>query len=446
MMAEGGLDLESVIESGPISRFQIRVFLICALIVMIDGFDTQSIALVAPDMIADWHVQASAFGPVFGIGLFGGLTGGILFGMASDRFGRKPMLLLAILLFAVMSLTTSYAGSISGLLVIRFLTGLGLGGALPSAISLTSEYAPRRARATIIAWMFCGFPLGATIGGFAASRMIPIFGWESIFIAGGAIPLLLLPWLAVAMPESLRQLSAAGRTASVEILLTRMARTARWNGKAVAAPAEARSPLISLFTDGRAIGTLLIWTTLFFSLLMTYFLINWIPLIARRGGIGMQGAVLGVAAFNLGTIVGCLALGRLVERYRPELVIAASYAAAAIAILSLGYVGQSGKLLFAAAFAAGLLGSGAQMCMIALGAVYYEARIRATGVGWSMAVSRIGGITGPVIGGLLVVSLSSAALFGVAATASLVAAGSVLTFGAFRRRQTNALTARSHPV
>jgi AAHS family 4-hydroxybenzoate transporter-like MFS transporter len=425
-------DLESIIDSSPLSRFQIVIIALCALVAMMDGFDTQSIAFVAPEIAAAWHVAPAAFGPVFGIGLFGGLLGAMAFGVASDRFGRKPMLLVAVLLFAGGSLVTPFTDSIGGLFFCRFVTGIGLGGALPCIISITSEYAPHRMRATIVGMMFCGFPLGAVFGGIAAAKLIPAFGWPSVFFAGGGVPLILLPIFMAIVPESVRFLAVRRRTAAIAQILQRMGGTEKWNGAINAGVATKRTPVRGLFTDGRALGTFLLWTTLFLSLLLSYFLVNWIPIVARQTGMTIESAVLAVATLNLGSIFGCFVIGRLVDRCGTAIIIGVAFAIGAVAIAMIGRVGESSALLLTITFVAGFFSIGAQLCTVALCASYYETFLRATGVGWSMGVGRVGAITGPVLGGLLIgAGVATPTLFVVAGCASLGAAASVLSMGWF---------------
>jgi AAHS family 4-hydroxybenzoate transporter-like MFS transporter len=396
------LDLEALIDSRALGPAQLTIIVLCALVAMVDGFDTQSIALVAPVIVSVWGVKAAAFGVVFAAGLFGSLLGALLLGLVADRWGRKPALLAAMLLFAAMTLATPMASSVPALIALRFVTGLGLGGALPIIISLSSEFAPARLRATLVSLMFCGFPLGAVIGGVAASSLIPAYGWPSVFWLGGAIPLLVLPLIAALVPESVRYLAQKQDRPGVEKILTRMGWLALWDGKLSVRAADARSPVGELFAEGRATGTVLLWATLFLSLLLTYFLLNWIPVIARQSGIAMGSALLAVAAVNLGAIVGCLVIGRLADRFgNPTAFISCAFALGALAIVTIGRAGHSGQWLLVASFFAGVFSLGAQMCTVAFCASFYDTSLRATGVGWAIGVGRIGAIVGPVMGGIL---------------------------------------------
>ena len=423
-------DLESIIDEGNLSRLQITVFLLCGLIAMIDGFDTQSIAFVAPQIISAWHLAPAIFGRVFGAGLFGGLVGGLVLGAAGDRFGRKVTMSVAVVVFAVGTLLTPLSQTVSMLTILRFVTGLGLGGALPAFISLTSEYAPRRLRSTLVGAMFCGFPLGAVVGGAVSAALIPAFGWKAVFIAGGMLPLLILPVFLAVAPESVRYLALRGRRDAVASILHRLNPQARWNGETGFHPQTNHSPVASLFKSGRAATTLLLWVAFFLSLLLTYFLINWIPIVVHGSGLAIGKAVLSVSMLNLGAVTGCIVLGRLSDRFSPPRVIGYAYLAGAVAIASIGFVAWSPTLLYVVSFLAGALSIGAQMCTIALCAVYYDTFLRATGIGWAIGIGRIGAIVGPVIGGMLLgQGVTANILFLVAGTTSIGAAIAVLLLG-----------------
>lgn len=204
------LDVATAIDRAPFSNAQRRIVFLCGLIAMLDGFDTQAIAFVAPVIASKWGLPVSAFGAVFGAGLAGLMLGALVFGPAADRYGRRRVTIATTALFGAFTLMTAWSDSLTTLLVLRFLTGLGLGGAMPNIIALTAEYSPARSRATMVSLMFCGFPLGAVLGGFLAARMIPALGWESTFLLGGALPLVLLPVLVAWLPESIRLLAARG--------------------------------------------------------------------------------------------------------------------------------------------------------------------------------------------------------------------------------------------
>src|SRR5450432_3113309 len=211
-MQAGGtpVDVAGFIDQQPGGGFQIGLLLTCAAVLFLDGFDTQAIGYVAPALAKEWGLTKSALGPVFSAGLFGLMIGALVFGPLADRIGRKKIIIFSTLAFGIGALITALVQDVNTLLVIRFLTGLGLGGAMPNTVAMTSEFSPHRRRATMVMIMFCGFSLGAAVGGLLAAALIPHFGWRSVFVVGGIAPLLLVPILALRLPESVRFLALTG--------------------------------------------------------------------------------------------------------------------------------------------------------------------------------------------------------------------------------------------
>jgi AAHS family 4-hydroxybenzoate transporter-like MFS transporter len=184
------IDVRDFIDQRKFGKYQLAVTAMCALAVFLDGFDTQAIGYVAPAIVKTFHVSRAALAPVFSASLIGLMLGALLGGPLADRIGRRPVLLMGMLVFGVLSLLTASAESIESLLVLRLLTGLGLGSVMPNAVALTSEFSPERTRSTAVMWMFCGFSLGAALGGLAAAGLIQDFGWKSVFVVGGVMDLL----------------------------------------------------------------------------------------------------------------------------------------------------------------------------------------------------------------------------------------------------------------
>jgi MFS transporter, AAHS family, 4-hydroxybenzoate transporter len=420
---------DSLLEGRKIAGLQVFIIIVCAVISMVDGFDTQSIALAAPSIAGDFGVPAASFGPIFGIGLFGGLVGAIVFGLLGDRFGRKPVLIISVAIVALGSLITPFTTTATALLLVRFLTGLGLGGALPGVISLTGEYAPLRRRAATVALMFCGFPLGAVVGGLASSVLIPKLGWTSVFWVGGIVPVILIPIIALAVPESVRFLARRTDKSGLAKVLTRLRLDRSLAASITPAPDEARAPLPSLFTQGRAVGTIMLWIILLLSLLMTYFLTNWIPIIATQNGLIARVAILGAVMLNLGSIIGSIVLGRFVRR-RPAATIVVGYVIGAIAVIAIGQAAHSAPGLLVTCFLAGFFGIGAQLCTVGLCATFYSDAVRATGVGSAVGVARLGAILGPVLGGVLIAAgVATPLIFVIIGIVSLLAALAMVVMG-----------------
>src|SRR3977135_2705613 len=257
------VDVAEFIDQQPVGGFQINFLLPGAAFLFLDGFDTQAIGYVAPSLAKEWGLSKAALGPVFSAGLFGLMIGALVFGPLADRIGRRKIIIFSTLAFGLGTFATAFVSDVNTLLAIRFLTGLGLGGAMPNAVAMTSEFSPHRRRATMVMIMFCGFSVGAALGGLLAAAMIPQFGWRSVFVVGGLAPLALVPVLALRLPESVRFLALTGRANQRVGELLRLI-----NPKSAFAPATqfvihepglAGIPMLHLFKDGRTLVTLLLW-------------------------------------------------------------------------------------------------------------------------------------------------------------------------------------------
>ncbi|GAC1330927.1 MAG: aromatic acid/H+ symport family MFS transporter [Beijerinckiaceae bacterium] len=401
------VDVTRLIDQQKTSRFQITVAALCAAVVFMDGFDAQAIGYVAPSLSKAWALKAGALGPVFGAGLFGLMLGALILGPVADRIGRKPVIVASVLAFGICTLLTVTADSLNSLLVWRLLTGLGLGGAMPNAIALTSEYSSQRSRATMVMLMFIGFSLGSAVGGVVAAQFISKYGWTSVFWLGGIVPIVLTPVLFVVLPESIRLLALrGGEDQRIRGLLTRINPDL---------PLEQAHFVISeehprgftvkhLFTEGRAVVTVLFWIMFFTNLLDLYFLANWLPTVIHNVGVSVELAVITTSLLQVGGVVGTLVLARLMDRRNPYIILGATYFSAAILIACIGLAGSSIVLLIPAVFAAGFCVVGAQIGSNALAATFYPTFIRSTGVGWALGIGRIGSIVGPVLGGLMLKS------------------------------------------
>ena len=424
------INVSEYIDQHPIGAFQIRVLLICAAVLFIDGFDTQAIGYVAPALVAEWKLSRAALGPVFSAGLFGLMIGALIFGTLADRIGRKRIIVLSTAAFGIGTLATIFVQDAAWLIALRFMTGLGLGGAMPNATALTSEFSPHRRRATMVMAMFVGFSIGAALGGLLAAALIPAFGWRSVFLVGGLAPLPLVPVLLRALPESVRYLAlVGGRDREVAGLLQRVAPFMNSAGDVrfiVHEPRLPGLPVAHLFAEGRAVMTLLLWVVFFVSLLDLYLLSNWLPTVLNDLGVSISAAAAIGALFQVGGVVGTFALGRFIDRFSFR-ALAFTYLCAAIAVAAIGLSSHSRGLVSLAIFAAGFCIVGAQIASNALTATHYPTAIRSTGVGWALGIGRIGSIVGPLIGGaMLVHQMGVQSLFTVAAIPALVAAAASL--------------------
>jgi AAHS family 4-hydroxybenzoate transporter-like MFS transporter len=427
------VDVAAFIDAQPVGAFQVKLLLICATVLFLDGFDTTAIGYVAPAMAKEWNLGKGALGPVFSAGLFGLMVGALLFGPLADRIGRKKIIIFSTLAFGIGTLITSLVNDMNTLLVIRFLTGLGLGGAMPNTIALTSEFSPHRRRATMVMVMFVGFSIGAALGGLLAAALIPQFGWRSVFIVGGAAPLVLAPILALRLPESVRFMALTGRAdarvAELLAFVNMKAAFASATRFVVDEPELKGIPVQHLFKGGRTLTTLLLWVVFFMSLLDIYFLSNWLPTVLNDLGASISQAAIIGSMLQVGGVVGTFALGSIIDRFSFR-ALALVYFIAVFAVGAIGQLGHSAVLVTIAIFIAGFCIVGGQIAANALAAGYYPTSVRATGVGWALGVGRVGSIVGPLVGGVLLSQKWSAGeVFMAAAAAALCAALAAFSLG-----------------
>jgi AAHS family 4-hydroxybenzoate transporter-like MFS transporter len=431
------VDVQQLIDTGRFSRYQFLIAFLCFIIIAIDGFDTAIVGFIAPSLRSEWHLLPQQLAPLLSAGLVGLAFGSFLAGPLGDRIGRKTILVLSVLFFGIWSLASAYTDSLLALTLFRFLTGLGLGGAMPNAITLTSEYSPQRTKSTVVTIMFCGFTLGSGLGGALAAHMIPAYGWRSMLLVGGYVPMACAVLFYFLLPESVRFLVLRRPGSSrIEATLRRIAPQAKLAGAGFFIPeppaAARRSPVAQLFAGPLAFGTLALWAAFFMSLLIVYLLTNWLPTLFKEAGFPIAKAALVSAMYQVGGTVGAIVLGRLMDRFNPYRVLALAYlsAIAFIALISFNYTDLA--ILNFAVAGVGFCVSGSQIGANALAAAFYPTSNRVTGVSWALGVGRCGAILGSMMGGaLLGAGLGFSAIILLLAIPALLA--SISIFAMFKR-------------
>ena len=388
-------------EAAAAERFRWGPLALCSACLFVEGYDAQFMGYVVPGIASDWHIAPGALGPALGAGLFGLMLGAFFVAPLADSFGRKRVLLWSVLTFGLLTIATVLVHSVPALAVMRFLTGLGLGGAMPNTIALTAEFSPASKRASAVTINFVTFSVGAAVGGLITAQLMPSHGWASVFWVCGGMAVALVPLLIFAMPESYRP--ERGKMAI---------------------------PIGDLFRDGRAQVTALLWFLFFLNLMELYFLTSWLPTTITSEGISVQWAVIATSLLQFGGAAGALTLGPLVDRFGPRLIVGGAFASAAVGVVAIGLAGSSLGIILLASTLCGVGTVGAQNCNNGVAAKFYPTQIRATGVGWALAVGRIGSIVGPVVGGILLQSaIANRTLFFVAAVPPLCAALAYIAMG-----------------
>jgi MFS transporter, AAHS family, 4-hydroxybenzoate transporter len=392
---------EAALENQRIGGLQIRVAALCALVQICDGYDINSIGVSVPSLTHAWNLPGPAFTQAFLWSSIGIMVGALSAGPIGDRIGRKPLLLASLTIFGLASLLSAFAGSLLVLSILRFFTGMGIGGAFPGAATLSGDYAPKRFRATMIMATFTGAPIGGFLCGQLAAVLLPTFGWPSVFLIGGVVPLLMVIALALWLPESPRFLAAKGRLSSREAALLRRLDIMPGQGATQGLDLAQGNPISMLFGKGYARQTVLLWVIFFCSLMNLFLFVYWLPEVLHLTGMTPAEAARTTSFRELGAIFAVLYLGLLIDRFGAERALAWHYAAGIVFIGAIALVAMPYLLLAIVIFFSGMTIIGSQTGANGACGKLYPARMRTSGLGWALGIGRLGGIAAPVLGGYL---------------------------------------------
>ncbi|GGC12992.1 MFS transporter [Novosphingobium endophyticum] len=419
-----------LLDRAALTAYHWRIFLLCGLVAVMDGFDSVIIGITAPAIARDLDIEINSFGPIFAAAQVGFMAGAFLSGPAADRWGRKLVLGLSALVFALATLSTVAADSYQTLLLVRLVTGIGLGGAATNFVALCSDFAPARLRATILAVLWAMIPGGNVVGGLASAAMLPSHGWQLLYVIGGAVPAVAAGAILLFVPESPKFLVRnPARLVQAHVVLKRL----RTNPPEALVPpvreegASHSAPVAALFRGENARVTGWIWLCAFMCWLMLLTVLSWMAPLMQQLGLPIARASLAVASNSAGAIVGALVLGPLMDRYDRYLICASSILVGAVATAITGMVAVSFAALAGIAFVLGFTVGGASAGVMAIIATSYPTAIRATGLGWAIGIARIGSAVGPVAAGVLLQwGASAAEIFALLALPCAVAAFALL--------------------
>jgi MFS transporter, AAHS family, 4-hydroxybenzoate transporter len=429
-MSDLEINVSELIDNSRLNSFHIRVIALCSCLLFFEGFDFYAISYVAPALGQALAISKPMLGPIFSAGQFGLMLGALIFGIAGDRWGRKRVFILCGLVFGLASLATTLTASYLWLLICRSIAGLGMGGAGPLAITIASDYCPKRVRAALTMVMYTSFSVGGVFAG-AVNAYFLRYGWRTVFYVGGAIPLLLSPVLILALPESLNYLvSRNTRGAEVAGVLKKIAPEVPLSVDSrflMDQAYEKKVQVPELFRAGYGRRTILLWTILFVSLITLFSLTNWLPTLFSTLGITPKQVVTIMALSQGAGLLGSLVAARLVVSYPPFQVAALGYTIAASLLLSLGKFGSGYAAVLMVNPLLYFFLIGDQNIVNAMAGQLYPPKIRATGTGWGIGIGRIGGILGPSIAGLLIAfHWTPGRLFMLAALPTLATAAAAL--------------------
>lgn len=354
-----------------------RVFFLAVLVAFFDGFDTQALGPAVSSIATTIQIDPSSFGTVFSASQVGFLLGAMLFSTRGDRHGRKRMLVITTTLFAICSLATAMASSLEYMVVVRFLAGIGLGGATPNFISLASEYSPPAHRPRIVTLLWAAVPIGGMAGSFGSAFTLPLWGWPAIFVIGGVMPLLLVPVLIRAMPES------------CEVGATRQ------QDRETATISE------TFAGDGRLMATVWLWLASWMTWTTLIVISSWTPLLLQRLGWSSSGSASVLGVINAGGVVGTLIIGAMLVRVTAIRAYLVALLATGAATMLLGNASGDAVPVLLAAIATGFFASASGGLLLSVSSSIYPPKVRSTGVGWTLGFGRIGAVLGPMMGGAL---------------------------------------------
>lgn len=396
------MNVREIIDKAPVTRLQIAVVAVCFVLNMLDGIDVLAVSFAAPPITAEWSLSAKAMGSVFSAGLIGMTLGAMFLASLADRMGRRKMLLLCVLMVAAGTGLTGLVATLEQLIILRILTGLGIGSMLASLTSMVSEYTPARRRNLGISIMVGGYPLGAIFGGFLAAWVIPEFGWRAMFVAFGAITAIMFP-IVLMLPESLHFLVQKRPGNALQKLNKVISKLGQPQLEALPpADEEHVVPGVSaLLTGKRRSSTLRLWAAFFMTFLTLYFLYSWIPKIIVDSGLPLEKGIYTSIALNVGAIIGVVSLGYLADRLGLALLTLVFLLGAAAAMIIFAFSPPVIAALLVVTFFVGMFIQGGFSGLYSASARIYPTEVRTTGVGWAIGAGRTGAIIGPFVGGVL---------------------------------------------
>jgi len=401
-------------------RLQWRTFAICFVVMLIDGFDMQVLPFTAKGLLHDLGAAPSSLGLLVSAAIFGMVLSSMVGGILSDRFGRRAVVLGGVLLFGVFTVAKAYVGSFGHLLVLQFLTGLGLGGVFTNVLALTGEYAPLRHRRFAVTMVSAAYPMGGILASWVTAVLLAAIGWRGMFWVGGGSALVICAIAAVTMPDSVRQLVLQSRAPHrvrqiMAAIVTMDVEDVVWISTE---ERPARSPVSALFTGGRAVMTIVLAFAMMMSLLGGYFVTSWSPLLFSLAGLTPQRAAIAASMLPTGAVVGSLIWGKFSDSIWPPLVLGGAAGLSVVCYCLVGHVTGAYGVLLAVVLLGGM-GMGVQNAYNGFVTSLYPTAMRGTALGVIVGIGRIGSIAGPLVGGaLLGARWSVPSLYYVAAAAS----------------------------
>ncbi|KAA9023797.1 MFS transporter [Niallia endozanthoxylica] len=431
------INVREFVDESKFNRFHGLVVFWCFFILVFDGFDLVVYGTIVPALMEEWSLTGIQAGALGSYALLGMMFGGFIFGPLADKFGRKNIIILCVTIFSLFTGLIAFATNTTQFGLFRFIAGLGLGGMMPNAIALMTEFSPKSSKNTLVSIMLSGYSLGGILSAALGIYLIPKFGWESMFLVG-AIPLLTIPIMYKSLPESPGFLVARKKNKQIAKMLSKIDPSfipSKNDVYEIVVPKQKGTTVSQLFRNGRAINTFMFWIAYFMCLLMMYGLNTWLPKIMTESGYAMGSSLMFLLVLNLGAIGGSILGAWASDRWNAKTVLVLFFFIGAVSLVSLG-LQPNIVLLYILIAIAGAGTIGTQILLFSFTSQYYPIHIRSTGIGWSSAVGRFGAISGPMMGGVLLsMNLALYQSFMAFAVAGIIAAFAIMLIQ--KKRESN---------
>ncbi|HEY3919879.1 MAG TPA: MFS transporter [Stellaceae bacterium] len=404
-MAVQRIDTRALIEKSPFGRYQVSVLLLCFMAMIIDGYDMQIIGVAAAGIRETLKLEPATLGVIITAGQVGVILGAVFLAPFADRIGRKALMVASCVIFGVFSFLTAFADSVTGLIALRVLAGIGLGSIGPAALALGAEYAPKRFKASIPSWIWAAVPTGGMIAGLSAVWLLPIWNWPALFIAAGVLPILVALPLGLYLPESLSFIGThRNDQPRMRGIALRIAPTLPAEAELYSSEAKLPGvPLKHLFTEGRALGTVLLWILFFLDYGILIFFLSWVPTLIKMATGSTTALGTSLAFWNVGSIFCSFGIGWLVDRFGYYRILVPNFLIIALSMWAIGATLDAPLwLLLCAITVNGAIAGSSGAALMALAANSYPLAVRSTGVGAAYAFGgRTGAFVAPLFGGIM---------------------------------------------
>jgi AAHS family 4-hydroxybenzoate transporter-like MFS transporter len=418
------IEAGALIDSQPLRALQLRILVLCGLVLLLDGYDVQVMALAVPSVARTWGLPASSFSLTLSAALIGMGVGAGVIAPLGDRLGRRPVIVATLALAGLATLGTALSASLQHFVLWRLLTGVGIGASLANATALTSEYMPARRRTWLTCIMYSNIALGGFCAGLIAPWLLDRGDWRSLFLFGGSGALVAAALVALGVPESLKFLIARrpGHR-SIGAIVRRLAPETDPDGVGVSPEAGRRRSVLDLFSRDYVGRTALLWTLYVFTAFIIFMLSSWLPTLLGQAGWPRDQALRGSVMFQLGGVAGSIGLSFLVDRGGLRTAFVLGYAICAAALTGMLLTPAHVLIWSPLMIAVGVGISGCQCLVVVMAAAFYPLTIRATGVGWAVTCGRLGSVSAPLVGGLLMHVFTPVQLLGVLVAPALLCLG-----------------------